>query len=46
MANIWEGSMYKQVWKGIENDDNDSYISTDHGPMNDSADSDSDDDFI
>lgn len=40
---IWNGSMHKQVWKGVE-DDNDSYISTDRGTGGMESD-DEDDDF-
>mmetsp|Transcript_18729 Transcript_18729/g.28449 ORF Transcript_18729/g.28449 Transcript_18729/m.28449 type:complete len:817 (+) Transcript_18729:106-2556(+) len=42
---IHEGSMHKQVWKGVASDDEKSYISTDAGTGGNESDDDDDDDF-
>jgi N-acetylneuraminic acid mutarotase len=43
---VWQGTMYKQVWRGAEHDDDESYISTglDDGNMDEDDDSGSSDD--
>jgi len=37
---VWEGTMHKQVWKGVDSDDNESYVSTDrdYQPIDDDDD--------
>ena len=42
---LWEGSMHRQVWKGVESDDNESYISTGTGGFDSDIDEDNLDEF-